>query len=200
MQGQQGQHVNLLRSLKSWLTDLALADKQPQLLAIIAEMEIRYRNAGIVTGVYMHDTYTCGWSCFKTWMHCCRYDSAAPTQGPTAECGLFVIGYAIAKLRLLPLLHFDQANMLAMREALAEECLGLGMVLMLVYVCPILQHTTVAMLCDRYQSTVEVYVAADFLLSSYLSFAMPAVQLPKQHASSNCLVICSPVRDLTWSS
>jgi len=132
VQGQQGQHVNLLRSLKSWLTDLAIADKQPQLLPIIAEMEIRYRNAGIVTGVYMHDTYTCGWSCLKTWMHCCRYESAAPTQG----------------LRLLPLLHFDQANMLAMREALAEECLGLGMVLMLVYVCPILQHTTVAMLCE----------------------------------------------------
>ncbi|DBA87989.1 TPA: hypothetical protein ACH3X1_004972 [Trebouxia sp. C0004] len=49
-QGQQGQHDEILKSLKRWLTDLAVADKQPQLLPIIAEMEIRYRNAGIVTG------------------------------------------------------------------------------------------------------------------------------------------------------
>jgi len=53
VQGQQGQHDEILRSLKRWLTDLAIADEQPQLLPIIAEMEIRYRNASIVTG--MHD-------------------------------------------------------------------------------------------------------------------------------------------------
>lgn len=42
------------------------------------------------------------------------------------DCGLFVIGYAMAKLRGLPLQVFDQANMPAMREALAEDLLGLG--------------------------------------------------------------------------
>ena len=83
-------------------------------------------------------------------MHCCRYESAAPIQGATVDCGLFVIGYAIAKLRGLPLLLFDQANMPAMREALAEDLLGLGMVLMLVCVCPTLHCTTVAVLRDRH--------------------------------------------------
>jgi len=52
VQGQQGQHDEILRSLIRWLTDLAIADKQPHLLPIIAEMEIRYRNASIVTGVH----------------------------------------------------------------------------------------------------------------------------------------------------
>ena len=66
------------------------------------------------------------------------------------DCGLFVIGYAIAKLRGLPLLLFDQANMPAMREALAEDLLGLGMVLTLVCVCPILHRTTVVVLRDRH--------------------------------------------------
>ncbi|DBA87990.1 TPA: hypothetical protein ACH3X1_004973 [Trebouxia sp. C0004] len=47
-------------------------------------------------------------------------------QGATVDCGLFVIGYAIAKLRGLPLQLFDQANMPAMREALAENLLRLG--------------------------------------------------------------------------
>ena len=32
VQGQQGQHDDMLRSLKRRLTDLAVADKQPQLL------------------------------------------------------------------------------------------------------------------------------------------------------------------------
>ena len=83
-------------------------------------------------------------------MHCCRYESAAPIQGATVDCGLFVIGYAIVKLRGLPLLLFDQANMPAMREALAEDLLGLGMVLTLVCVCPILHRTTVVVLRDRH--------------------------------------------------
>ena len=83
-------------------------------------------------------------------MHCCRYESAAPIQGATVDCGLFVIGYAIAKLRGLPLLLFDQANMPAMREALAEDLLGLSMGLTLVCVCPILHRTTVAVLRDRH--------------------------------------------------
>ncbi len=85
-------------------------------------------------------------------MLCCRYESAAPIQGATVDCGLFVIGYAIAKLRGLPLLLFDQANMPAMREALAEDLLGLGVVLMLMLmcVCPILHRMTVAVLRDMH--------------------------------------------------
>ncbi|KAL0027768.1 hypothetical protein WJX77_003718 [Trebouxia sp. C0004] len=144
-QGQQGQHDEILKSLKRWLTDLAVADKQPQLLPIIAEMEI-------------------------------RYESAAPMQGATVDCGLFVIGYAIAKLRGLPLQLFDQANMPAMREALAENLLRLG--------------TT---------TTVEMYVAGDLLLSSYLSSAMPSgasVVSPETAAAAQTLLQChdNPVR------
>ena len=71
------------------------------------------------------------------------------------DCGLFVIGYAMAKLRGLPLQVFDQANMPAMREALAEDLLGLGMVLMLVCVCQILHWTTVVVLRDRHQDHSE---------------------------------------------
>ena len=62
--------------------------------------------------------------CGRALMHCCRYESAAPTQGATVDCGLFVIGYAIAKLRGLPLQLLDPANMPAMREALVESRYG----------------------------------------------------------------------------
>lgn len=72
-------------------------------------------------------------------------------QGATVDCGLFVIGYAIAKLHGLLLQLFDQANMPEMRVALAEDLLCLGMVLMLVCVCPILHGTTVAVLSTRHK-------------------------------------------------
>ncbi len=41
-----------MKSYALHVTDLAIADKHPQLLPIIAEMEIRYRNASVVTGVH----------------------------------------------------------------------------------------------------------------------------------------------------
>ena len=62
VQGQQGQHDDLLRALKHWLADLAPGDKQPGFIPIIADMQFRCRrNEHMCINVATHILMPCSY-------------------------------------------------------------------------------------------------------------------------------------------
>jgi len=100
----------------------------------------------------------------------CRYETAAPAQHDSLDCALFVLGYAIAKLRG-SLMSFEQADMPVMRRQLTEQLLRLGKMRVRLVLASFIVFTMELMLwrVTGTTTTAEEYLSGDFRIMASIA-------------------------------